>query len=68
MNGYSSLHFYIQKTNLYNTEFKKMYSAIWKKEADVHLSKTGLKNFFLFSWYWSVFKIISFDVSFIQIG
>jgi hypothetical protein len=47
---------------------KKMYSAIWKKEADVHLSKTGRNIFFLFSWYWSVFKVISFDVSFIQIG
>jgi hypothetical protein len=23
-----------------------MYSAIWKKEADVHLSKTGPKIFF----------------------
>jgi hypothetical protein len=34
---YSSLHFYIQKTNLYNTI---------QKGADVHLSKTERKIFF----------------------
>jgi hypothetical protein len=46
MNGYSFLHFYIQKTNLYNTQLKKMYSAILKKEADVHLSKLDAIYFF----------------------
>jgi hypothetical protein len=44
--GIVFLHFYNQKTNLYNTELKKMYSATWKREADVHLSKTGRKIFF----------------------
>jgi hypothetical protein len=30
---------------------KKKYSAIGKKEVDVHLSKTGSKNFSSFNWY-----------------
>jgi hypothetical protein len=32
MNGYSSLHFYIQKTNLYNTDLKKCTVLFEKKK------------------------------------
>jgi hypothetical protein len=46
MNGYSSLHFYIQKTNLCNTELKKCTVLFEKKkQVDVHLSKSGSKIF-----------------------
>jgi hypothetical protein len=50
MNGYSSLHFYIQKTNLCNPEKKCTVPFEKKKQIDVHLSKIGRKIVFLFSW------------------